>query len=349
MYLVARVVCSAAGWLYPAYASFKAIHTHDSNRLTAWLMYWTVMGMFSVVEFILDTFVFWFPFYYEIKMLFVLWMILPQTQGSIYIYQAIVEPYLLKHEKEIDQALKDMKNKAMAMGMQYLKQAIQALQNLALDIYKKSQAPANVSSFSAAGVDQQSVDRSVPPPSYTTTPTRDATQGSSSHPPKQGAFSWAYAVVSPKLLAVATMASDTVSRNIPSRPLPQPLVNLYNERTQSTGSTSSRDSSSSGNNVDNILGILGTAAATAAAASAKNLNSPSAEKTELDQLTSRLNRAAYTTGFDSPGSSLRNRKISLYEDGSSEDDASPTITRQHTAENSWSGYPGFGRSVSNDQ
>jgi hypothetical protein len=30
-----------------------------------------------------------------------------------------------------------MKNKAMTMGVQYLKQAIQALQNLALDVYKK--------------------------------------------------------------------------------------------------------------------------------------------------------------------------------------------------------------------
>ncbi|KAG0283509.1 receptor accessory protein 4 [Linnemannia gamsii] len=345
MYLVSRVVCSVAGSLYPAYASYKAIHTRDNNRLTAWLMYWTVMGMFSVVEFVLDTFIFWFPFYYEIKMLFVLWMILPQTQGSIYIYQAIVDPYLSKHEKEIDLALKDMKNKAMAMGMQYLKQAIQSLQNLALDIYKKSQAPAGPSSFSAAGVDQLSADQSAPPPSYT--PSGDTTQGSSSHPPPgRGVFAWAYSVVSPKLNAVATMASDTVSRNIPSRPLPQPPVNLYNERTQSTGSTSSRDSSASGN-IDNILGIIGAVAATKATNS-----SPSTEKMELDQLASRLNRAAHATGTDSPGpgSSLRNRKISLYEDVSSEDDASSTTTRQHTAENSWSGYSGVGRtSVSNDQ
>ncbi|KAF9292163.1 receptor accessory protein 4 [Linnemannia elongata] len=348
MYLVARVVCSVAGWLYPAYASYKAINTRDNNRLTAWLMYWSVMGMFSVVEVVLDTFVFWFPFYYEIKMLFVLWMILPQTQGSIYIYQAIVEPYLMKHEKEIDLTLKDMKNKAMVMGMQYIKQAIQALQNLALDMYKKSQTPAGTSSFSAAGVDQQSDDRSAPPPSYTPTATNDSTEGSKIRAPKQGVFSWAYAVVSPKLVAVATMASDTVSRNIPSRPLPQPPVNLYDERTQSTGSTSSRDSSTSGKNVDNILGIISAAAASAA----KNSNSPSAEKTELDQLTSRLNRAKHSTGIDSPGGgqSLRSRKISLYEDEYSENDTSPAATRQHTAENSWSGYSGFGRtSVSNDQ
>lgn len=199
----------------------------------------------------------------------------------------------------------------------------------------QSQAPASTSSFSAAGVDQQSAELSAPPPSYTPTATRDSTEGSKSRPPKQGVFSWAYAVVSPTLVAVATMASDTVSRNIPSRPLPQPPVNLYNERTQSTGSTSSRDSSISGNNVDNILGIIGAAAASAA----KNSNSPSTEKTELDQLTSRLNRAAHSTGIDSPGGgrSLRSRKISLYEDGFSEDDASPATTRQHTAENSWSG------------
>lgn len=197
-------------------------------------------------------------------------------------------------------------------------------------------------------MDQQSADRSAPPPSYTPTATRDSTDGSNVRPPKQGAFSWAYAVVSPKLLAVATIASDTVSRNIPSRPLPQPPVNLYNERTQSTGSTSSRDSSTSGNNVDNLLGIIGAAAATAA----KNSNSPSTEKTELDQLTSRLNRAAHSTGIDSPGGGrpLRSRKINLYEDSFSEDDASSTTTRQHTAESSWSGYSGFGRtSVSNDQ
>ncbi|ORZ28138.1 TB2/DP1/HVA22-related protein, partial [Lobosporangium transversale] len=89
---------------YPAYASYKAINSRNSTRLTAWLMYWTVMGIFSLVEFVLDTFIFWLPFYYEIKLLFVLWMILPQTQGSIYLYQAVVDPYLSQHEHDIDKA-----------------------------------------------------------------------------------------------------------------------------------------------------------------------------------------------------------------------------------------------------
>ncbi|KAF9920656.1 receptor accessory protein 4 [Linnemannia zychae] len=323
MYLVSRVVCSVAGSLYPAYASFKAIHTRNNTRLTAWLMYWTVMGMFSAVEFVLDTFIFWFPFYYEIKMLFILWMILPQTQGSIYIYQAIVDPYLSNHEKDIDLALKDMQKKAMAMGMQYLKQAIQVIQNLVLDIYKKSLAPtAGVSSLSA-----------------------DSTKEPGLHPSNQGYFSWAYSVMSPKLAAMATMASDTVARKIPARPLPQPPVNLYSQRSQSTGSNSSQDSSISSANADNILGIIGVTAA--AASSASTLSS---EKTELDQLTIRLNKAAQSTGYESSRGSLRNRKISLYEDGPTEEEVSPTPTDHHKAESSWSSYRVFGRtsSISNN-
>ena len=175
--------------------------------------------------------------------------------------------------------------------------------------------------------------------SSTHAPVDDPSKGL--HPRGQGYFSWAYSVVSPKLAAVATMASERVVRQIPSRPLPQPPVNLYTERTQSSGSTSSRDSPVSGN-VDNILGIINTVSAS---------SSPYTEKTELDQLTARLNRASHSTGIDSTGAggSLRNRKISLYEDDPSEsDDASPA--GRHTQDSSWSGYAGFGRtSVTNDQ
>ncbi|KAG0208644.1 hypothetical protein BGX28_000452 [Mortierella sp. GBA30] len=144
---------------YPAYASYKAINSRDNTRLTAWLMYWAVMGIFTLVEFVLDTFVFWLPFYYEVKMLFVLWMILPQTQGSIYLYQTWVDPYLSQHEHEIDRTLKDIKKQAMVMGMQYIKQAIQTIQNLTLDIYKKSQNQP-LSSQSADSITMSS-DRSI--------------------------------------------------------------------------------------------------------------------------------------------------------------------------------------------
>jgi hypothetical protein len=48
-----------------------------------------------------------------------------------------VDPYLAEHENDIDKALKDMQTQAMAMGMRYIKQAIQLIQNLVLDFVRK--------------------------------------------------------------------------------------------------------------------------------------------------------------------------------------------------------------------
>lgn len=40
-----------------------------------------------------------FPFYYEFKILFVLWLICPATRGSTYIFKKVINPQLSKHEE----------------------------------------------------------------------------------------------------------------------------------------------------------------------------------------------------------------------------------------------------------
>ncbi|KAF9112339.1 receptor accessory protein 4 [Mortierella sp. AM989] len=301
LYLLSRVVGTIAGSVYPAYASYKAINSRNNTRLTAWLMYWTVMGLFTLVEFVLDTLIFWFPFYYEIKLVFVLWMILPQTQGSIYLYQAFVDPYLSQHENDIDKALKDMQKQAMAMGMQYIKRAIQLIQNLALDLYKKSLNQAGASSLAEDKGPAAYSAQSAPTSSGNTTP-RDAMDSNPPHSSTQTYFSWAYHALSPKLAAVATMATEAASRQMPARPLPVPPVNLYATRRSSTDSTSSSREPSVSGHSENIFGISSAVPSSV---------SPS-EKAKLEQLSSRLDSS----------NSLRNRKISLYED--EDDGASPT-------------------------
>ncbi|KAF9209825.1 receptor accessory protein 4 [Haplosporangium sp. Z 27] len=295
---------------YPAYASYKAINSRNNTRLTAWLMYWTVMGLFTLVEFVLDTFIFWFPFYYEIKLAFVLWMILPQTQGSIYLYQAFVDPYLSQHEHDIDQALIDIQKQAMHMGMQYVKQALQFLQNLALDLYKKSINQNGASSLAEDNTTASS-NQSGSINSGDTIP-RDTVDPNATHSSARAYFSWAYHALSPKLAAAATMATEAASRQMSAvgRPLPVPSVNLYAARRSSTDSTSSKEPSIYGHSEKKIE-VTTTAA---------NSISPS-EKAELERLSSRLSKAADSTSSNfQPGSgSLRNRKISLYEDENGED------------------------------
>jgi hypothetical protein len=57
---VENLPCSyVAGFLYPAYASYKCIKARSAREVCRWLMYWVVMAMFTIAEFPADIFVSW--------------------------------------------------------------------------------------------------------------------------------------------------------------------------------------------------------------------------------------------------------------------------------------------------
>ena len=68
-------------------------------------MYWIVFALFTCIETVGDMFISWVPFYYELKIIFVLWLLSPATKGSSILYRKFVHPQLTKREKEIDAAI----------------------------------------------------------------------------------------------------------------------------------------------------------------------------------------------------------------------------------------------------
>ncbi|XP_064603990.1 receptor expression-enhancing protein 4-like isoform X2 [Liolophura sinensis] len=66
------------------------------------MMYWIIFALFTCVETFSDMFIAWIPFYYEIKIVFVLWLLSPVTKGSSFLYRKFVHPQFSKREKEID-------------------------------------------------------------------------------------------------------------------------------------------------------------------------------------------------------------------------------------------------------
>ncbi|KAM9312583.1 receptor expression-enhancing protein 4 [Gastrophryne carolinensis] len=101
-WMISRAVVLVFGLLYPAYSSFKAVKTKNVREYVRWMMYWIVFALFMTVETFADIFVSWFPFYYEIKMAFVIWLLSPYTRGASLLYRKCVHPALSLREKEID-------------------------------------------------------------------------------------------------------------------------------------------------------------------------------------------------------------------------------------------------------
>eukprot|EP00695_Tsukubamonas_globosa_P003442 TRINITY_DN636_c0_g1_i1.p1 TRINITY_DN636_c0_g1~~TRINITY_DN636_c0_g1_i1.p1 ORF type:complete len:160 (+),score=44.42 TRINITY_DN636_c0_g1_i1:49-480(+) len=102
---LSRPLTQFVSLIYPAYRSFKALKSPGKEDDRDLLIYWILIGFFSFIEFFLDVFISWLPLYYPLKLLFIIWLQLPQTQGAKKLYNGFIEPYLNKHEGNIDKAI----------------------------------------------------------------------------------------------------------------------------------------------------------------------------------------------------------------------------------------------------
>jgi len=101
-------IVALLGFLYPAYASVKAIESTQKDDDTQWLTYWVVYSAFSIIEFFSDIFLSWFPLYFLFKCIFLCWCMAPFSwNGSEFIYRKFIGPFVMKHSSEADDLLSE--------------------------------------------------------------------------------------------------------------------------------------------------------------------------------------------------------------------------------------------------
>ena len=75
---LASPVSNLIGWGLPAYLSFKAIESPGHQDDIQWLTYWVVFGFLNFIEsFALSLVLYYLPWYYAFKTVFILWLQLP--------------------------------------------------------------------------------------------------------------------------------------------------------------------------------------------------------------------------------------------------------------------------------
>uniref|UniRef100_N1R3G3 HVA22-like protein n=1 Tax=Aegilops tauschii TaxID=37682 RepID=N1R3G3_AEGTA len=74
--------------LYPLYASVQAMESPSKLDDEQWLAYWILYSFVTLVEMVLESLIYWIPIWYELKLLFLAWLALPNFRGAAFIYDS---------------------------------------------------------------------------------------------------------------------------------------------------------------------------------------------------------------------------------------------------------------------
>lgn len=101
----ANLLCYFIGFVFPAYASVRAIESGDVSDDTKWLTYWVV---FSTVNFF-EIFLEWIPLYYLLKFILLVWCMFPGPwSGTVVIYHFLICPFVMRHRDKFDTAISEV-------------------------------------------------------------------------------------------------------------------------------------------------------------------------------------------------------------------------------------------------
>ncbi len=98
-----RIITNLIGTVYPAYMTMKSIQSQNDDD-KYWLTYWVVFAFFSLVDVFSGFLMKLIPFYFILKIVFLVWLFMPNTQGCYYVYYFVIIKLFKQVEKDIDEA-----------------------------------------------------------------------------------------------------------------------------------------------------------------------------------------------------------------------------------------------------
>lgn len=116
--------------IYPMWKSVLAVEDKKSEETNTWLCYWTLFGTIQIAELFIGFILYWIPYYSVIRLIFFIYLMLPQTGGARVIYNSLFKPLVHQHQKELE----DLLSYADSMGDKLADQAASAAKDAAKNV-----------------------------------------------------------------------------------------------------------------------------------------------------------------------------------------------------------------------
>ncbi|KAL8554888.1 hypothetical protein ACS0TY_002896 [Phlomoides rotata] len=79
---------------YPLFASIRAVENDSKYHMKKLIIYWTLFSLISLFEFTFLKLIVWIPFWDSIRLIAIIWLVMPRFQGACHAYQILVRPVL---------------------------------------------------------------------------------------------------------------------------------------------------------------------------------------------------------------------------------------------------------------
>ncbi len=136
------VITNLVGTFYPAFMTIKSIEKNNESEEKYWLTYWAVFGFFILIDMFSPIIVKFIPFYLIFKIMFLIWLFLPGTNGCKIFYNGVVKRIMKKYENELDDYLRNvgikMRNNANRGKMNNNIERINSINRTTLEISSNS-------------------------------------------------------------------------------------------------------------------------------------------------------------------------------------------------------------------
>ncbi|GHJ88342.1 hypothetical protein NliqN6_4744 [Naganishia liquefaciens] len=99
---LAQLITYFVGFALPAYFSCRALDSPGRDDDTQWLTYWVVFGLINFIESAgLRIVLYYVPFYFLFKTIFLVWLMLPSTRGAEVMWRSFVQPMYRSYSGKI--------------------------------------------------------------------------------------------------------------------------------------------------------------------------------------------------------------------------------------------------------